>query len=222
MECPACDRCNLLRGTRQATSQFLRFTQKTIDVPVPCWLTNGPVLFFFFLSVEEIINGLGQCVLKGNEKWAIQILLNQETLMKLSISVYCILLYYQKVFNYNVQNLLNALLDCICRTPNCFSGWGGVARLDNWRYNQHNVFWKGKEKLRHMFTYALILCKMGCFSFNTAQMSFHLQFRVCFIYLTGAQMLARMVPSTDPTWRIATGSWVESRSKQPGPSLERL
>lgn len=28
--------------------------------------------------------------------------------MKLSISVYCILLYYQKVFYYNAQNLLNA------------------------------------------------------------------------------------------------------------------
>lgn len=41
-------------------------------------------------------------------------------LMKLSISVYCILLHYQKVFYYNVQNLLTAVLDCICRTPNGF------------------------------------------------------------------------------------------------------
>lgn len=33
-------------------------------------------------------------------------------LMKLSISAYCILLYYQKVFYCNVQNLLNAVLGC--------------------------------------------------------------------------------------------------------------
>lgn len=48
--------------------------------------------------------------------------------MKLSISVYCVLLYYQKVLNYNVQKkkiLLNALLGHICRMPNClFAGRG--------------------------------------------------------------------------------------------------
>lgn len=40
--------------------------------------------------------------------------------MKLSISVYCILLYYRKVFYHNVQNLLNAALDCICGMPKRF------------------------------------------------------------------------------------------------------
>lgn len=151
---------------------------------------------------------------------------NTNPLMKLSISVYCILLYYQKVFNYNVQNLLNAVLDRFCRMPNSFAGWRGDARLDNWRYNQHNVFWKGKKKLCHMFTYALILCKMGCFSFNTVKMPFHLQFRVCFIYLAESRMLAWMVHSTDPSWRISTGSglflfpW--RQIKTAWPSLELL
>lgn len=47
--------------------------------------------------------------------------------MKLSISVYCVLLYYQKVLNNNVQKkiLLNARLGHICRMPNClFAGRG--------------------------------------------------------------------------------------------------
>lgn len=99
-----------------------------------------------------------------------------------------------------------------CQTA--YAGWGKDTRLDNWRYNQHNVFWKGKRKLCHMFTQALILCKTGCSSFDIAKVSFRLQFRVCFIYLTRPHMPTCTMHSSDPSWRI----WI--RSGHVFPSLE--
>lgn len=75
--------------------------------------------------------------------------------MKLSISVYCVLLYYQKVLNYNVQKKSCLMhfwaISAECQTASSRAEERMEARLDNWRCNQHNAFWKGKKKLRHMF-----------------------------------------------------------------------